>query len=78
MADRIAVLTRHVIYTFNFTDDRFRFFKREMFMQGDLILSLTSPAFYVSSVQILKTLWEKEELLVTSNSSFSHSVLYPY
>ena len=25
---------------------------------------------------LLKTLWEKEELLVTSNFSFSHSVFY--
>ena len=25
----------------------------------------------------LKTLWEKEKLLVTSNFSFSHSVFYP-
>ena len=27
---------------------------------------------------ILKTLWEKEKLLVTSNFSFSHSVFYPF
>ena len=27
---------------------------------------------------LLKTLWEKEKLLVTSNFSFSHSVFYPY
>ena len=27
---------------------------------------------------LLKTLWEKEKLLVTSNFSFSHSVLYPF
>ena len=26
---------------------------------------------------LLKTLWEKEKLLVTSNFSFSHSVFYP-
>ena len=26
----------------------------------------------------LKTLWEKEELLVTSNFSFSHNVFYSY
>ena len=30
----------------------------------------------VSSSSILKTLWEKEKLLVTSNFSFSHSVFY--
>ena len=27
---------------------------------------------------LLKTLWEKETLLVTSNLSFSHSVFYPF
>ena len=26
---------------------------------------------------LLKTLWEKEKLLVTSNFSFSHSAFYP-
>ena len=36
-----------------------------------LTLSQTSHVF-------LKTLWEKEKLLVTSNFSFSHSVLYPF
>ena len=44
-----------------------------------LTLSLTSPGFYGSAVQVfLKTLWEKEKLLVTSNFSFSHSVFYPF
>ena len=28
------------------------------------------------SISLLKTLWEKEKLLVTSNFSFSHSVFY--
>ena len=32
----------------------------------------------VCSASLLKTLWEKDELLVTSNSSFSHSVFYPF
>ena len=32
----------------------------------------------VCSTSLLKTLWEKEKLLVTSNFSFSHSVFYPY
>ena len=32
----------------------------------------------VCSVILLKTLWEKEKLLVTSNFSFSHSVFYPF
>ena len=27
---------------------------------------------------LLKTLWEKEKLLVTSNFSFSHSVFYQF
>ena len=31
----------------------------------------------VCSTSHLKTLWEKEKLLVTSNFSFSHSVFYP-
>ena len=32
----------------------------------------------VSSTRLLKTLWEKEKLLVTSNFSFSRSVFYPF
>ena len=32
----------------------------------------------VCSTSFLKTLWEKEKLLVTSNFSFSHSVLNPF
>ena len=43
-----------------------------------LTLSQTSPGFYVSVVEVLKTLWEKEKLLVTSNFSFSLSVFYPF
>ena len=39
-----------------------------------LSLSQTNPGFYI----FLKTLWEKEKLLVTSNFPFSHSVLYPF
>ena len=31
----------------------------------------------VCSTSLLKTLWEKEKLPVTSNFSFSHSVSYP-
>ena len=31
----------------------------------------------VCSKSLLKTLWEKEKLLVTSNFSFSHNVFYP-
>ena len=32
----------------------------------------------VCRISLLKTLWEKEKLLVTSNFSFSHSVFYPF
>ena len=32
----------------------------------------------VCSSSLLKTLWEKEKLLVTSNFSFSHSIFYPF
>ena len=42
-----------------------------------LTLSQTNPGFYVHA-RFFKTLWEKEELLVTSNLSFSHSVFYPF
>ena len=33
---------------------------------------------HVSSTSLLKTLWEKEDLLVKSNSPFSHSVFYSF
>ena len=37
------------------------------------------PCFLrVCSISLLKTLWEKEKLLITSNFSFSHSVFYPF
>ena len=39
-----------------------------------LTLSQTSPGFNMSAVQDLKTLWEKEKLLVRSNFSFSPTV----
>ena len=32
----------------------------------------------VCSTSLLKTMWEKEKSLVTSNFSFSHSVFYPF
>ena len=45
----------------------------------NLTLSKTSPGFYWSaSTSLLKTLWEKEKLLETSNFSFSHSVFLPF
>ena len=33
---------------------------------------------HVCSSSLLKTLWEKEKLLIMSNVSFSHSVFYPF
>ena len=33
---------------------------------------------HVCSTSHLKTLWQKEKLLVTRNFSFSHSVFYPF
>ena len=33
---------------------------------------------HVCNTSLLKTLWEKEKLLVTSNFCFSHSVFYPF
>ena len=32
----------------------------------------------VCSTSLLKTLWEKEKLLITSNFSFSHNVFHPF
>ena len=40
---------------------------------------LNKPWFlHVCSTSLLKTLWEKQKLLMTSNFSFSHSVFYPF
>ena len=36
------------------------------------------PFLRVCRTSLLKTLWEKEKLLVTSNISFSRSVFYPF
>ena len=33
---------------------------------------------HVCRINLSKTLWKKEKLLVTSNFSFSHSVFYPF
>ena len=39
----------------------------------------SKPLFVcVYSTNLLKTLWEKEKLLVMSNFSFSHCVFYPF
>ena len=35
-----------------------------------------TPFDAIGKQDFLKTLWEKEKLLVTSNFSFSHSVFY--
>ena len=49
----------------------------------NLTICLLNPFPYkpwflrVGSMYLLKTLWEKEKLLVPSNFSFSHSVFYP-
>ena len=45
--------------------------KTELFPKQALVLRVCSRS-------LLKTLWEKEKLLVTSNFSFSHSVLYSF
>ena len=44
----------------------------------DLILSQQALVFNSRQLQVfLKTLWEKEKLLITSNFSFTHSVFLP-
>ena len=55
-----------------------RFDITEIMFKTELTLSQTSPVLRVGRKSPLKTLWEKEKLLVTSNFSFSHSVLYPF
>ena len=51
----------------------------QMFLHEHLTLSKTSPGVSVSAVQVFwKHCGEKDELLVTSNSSFSHNVFYPF
>ena len=46
--------------------------------QGCVINSFPNKPWFlhVCSTSLLKTLWEKEKLLITSNFSFSHSVFY--
>ena len=43
-----------------------------------LTLFQRSPGFYVCSTRLLKTVREKEKLLVTSNLSFPYSVFYSF
>ena len=64
--DQPLYLNHHITLSYN----------KELISQ--LSLSQTSPGFYVSGVQVLKTLWEKEKLLITSNFSFSNSVFYQF
>ena len=48
------------------------------FILPQVALSQISPVFYVSAGHVfLKTPWEKEKLLLTSNFSFSHCVFLP-
>ena len=47
-----------------------------MHYQDALTFSQTVPCFYVSAVSLLKTLREKEKLLVTNDFSFSRSVFF--
>ena len=50
------------------------FFRRKQFNPFP-----NKPLFLcVCSTRLLKTLWEKEKLFVTSNFSFSHRVFYPF
>ena len=51
----------------------------QIFVQSrkHITISQKTPGFSVCKLSLLKTPWEKEKLLVTSNSSFSHSVFYP-
>ena len=63
------------------TEITFKLWRKKKFLE------LVSPPFYSCDrnpfpyklcTNILKTLGEKEKFLVTSNSSFSHSVFYPF
>ena len=62
-------------------------FARIMRLFGLKILSETRVFFdtpnitkhiYLDITSLLKTLWEKEKSLITSNFSFSHSVFYSF
>ena len=54
--------------------------KNEIFRNGSIVNPFPNKSLFlpVCSASLLKTLWEKEKLLVTSNFSFSHSVFYPF
>ena len=46
--------------------------------QISLTVFQRNPFLRVCSASLLKTLWEKEKLLVTSNFTFSHGVFFPF
>ena len=52
------------------------FFFILVYTEGKIDLTLSPWFLPVCRTSLLKTLWEKEKLLVTSNFSFSHSVFY--
>ena len=64
-----------LICSFSFSNNVFK-----SFILQDLIRLNPFPNKFlvlrVCSTSLLKTLWEKQKLLVTSNFSFSHSVFY--
>ena len=49
---------------------------RGWYVMGE-VPDLSLYKLLVCSTSLLKTLWKKEKLLVTSNFSFSHNVSYP-
>ena len=50
----------------------------EIWLLKDFNPFLNKPWFLHVCMSLLKTLWEHEKLLVTSNFSFSNSVFYPF
>ena len=58
----------HPLTDFSFS---FTFVSFNLFQNKPLFL-------HVCSIRLLKTLWEKEKLLIMSNFSFSHCVFYPF
>ena len=73
-------------YAFNLDQSKILLFGKELnkvdsskFGEKHYFLEAPHPWFLrVCSTGLLKTLWEKEKLLVTSNFSLSHSVFYPF
>ena len=56
----------------------YKFNKESMYPQSFKSFPNKPWFLRVCNTSILKTLWEKDKLLVTSNFSFSHSVFYPF